>query len=177
MARSPLGKFANIMVKIAKFFAKLAIYFVIMYFVGGILFNQGYKLFYEYAVDPDDDTQVEFSISDNDTLEMVTNKLYDAGLIDNKRTFKFMSLIYNEKFKILKMPAIILFEQGKDNKIFTPGTYILSRSMTQKNIIDTLDDSDSSLVSSTVETTLSNEDYQLSPEGDDSELNNEEENE
>ena len=47
MARSPLGKFANIMVKIAKFFAKLAIYFVIMYFVGGILFNQGYKLFYE----------------------------------------------------------------------------------------------------------------------------------
>ena len=49
--------------------------------------------------------------------------------------------------------------------------------MTQKNIIDTLDDSDSSLVSSTVETTLSNEDYQLSPEGDDSELNNEEENE
>ena len=43
---------------------------------------------------------------------------------------------------------------------------MLSRSMTQKNIIDTLDDSDSSLVSSTMETTSSNEDYQLSPEGE-----------
>ena len=58
MARSPLGKFSNFMVRTAKFFAKLAIYFVIMYFVGGILFKQGYKLFYEYAVDPEDDTQV-----------------------------------------------------------------------------------------------------------------------
>ena len=169
MARSPLGKFANIMVKIAKFFAKLAIYFVIMYFVGGILFNQGYKLFYEYAVDPNDENQIEFTISEGDTLEMVANKLYDEGLIDNKKTFKFMALIYNEDFKILKMPMIIFFEQGKDNKIYTPGTYILSRSMTQKNIIDTLDDSDSSLVSSTMETTASNEDYQLSPEGDEEE--------
>lgn len=170
MARSPLGKFSNFMVALAKFFAKLAIYFVIMYFVGGVLFNQGYKLFYEYAVDPDDDTQVEFTIANGDTLEQVTNKLYSAGLIDNKRTFKFMSLIYDDKFKILNMIPIVFFEKGKDRQLFTPGTYILSKNMTQRNMIDAFTDANSSLISSTQETTVNNEEFQLSPEGDEEEI-------
>ena len=167
MARSPLGKFSNFMVRTAKFFAKLAIYFVIMYFVGGILFKQGYKLFYEYAVDPEDDTQVEFTIADGDTLEQVTNKLYNAGLIDNKKTFKFMSLIYDDKFKILNMIPIIFFEKVKDRQLFTPGTYTLSKSMTQRKMIDAFENATGGLVSNINETTSDTGDFQLSPEGDD----------
>ena len=75
MIRSPIEKFTNSIVALAKIFAKLAIYFVIIYFVGSILFNQGYKLFYEYAVDPNDESYIEFNTSSGDSLEAVSDDL------------------------------------------------------------------------------------------------------
>ena len=147
-----LENFSLFMMRVAKFFLKLAIFCVVIYFIGIRLFDFGRSLFYEYSMTSEENKKtVEFSINSGDTLEDIANNLYDVGLIDNKIAFMFRAKAYKTKFTI--------------------NTYNLDTSMTIKNILDIFD----SPTTENIVATLSNESvYQLSPEVDESDVETEE---
>lgn len=147
-----LENFSLFMVRTAKFFLKLAIFCVVIYFIGIRLFSFGHSLFYEYSIDTEDTKrQVEFSINSGDTLEDIANNLLSVGLIDDKIAFMFRAKVYKTKFTI--------------------NTYNLDTSMTIKNILDIFD----SPTNEDIVTTIANESvYQLSPEVDETDVESQE---
>lgn len=140
-----LEKFSYVMMKIAKFFLKLAIFCVVIYLLGIRLFDFGYSLFYEKSMtDKENEKEVVFSIKKDDTVDDIATNLVNEGLIDDEIAFKFRAKIYKISF--------------------TPNVYNLKTSMTIKNMLDIFDSPTDEDIASTV----SNEDvYQLSPEGED----------
>ena len=83
------------------------------------MFNIGRMLFFEYSIDNKPGTDVEFTITKDDDLDSIAEKLYDDGLIDNTTIFKFRAIGYKTTF--------------------TPNTYKLNTSMTIKNILTIFD--------------------------------------
>lgn len=141
MGNNILENISYIFVNIAKVFVKIAIFFVVVYLLGMQLFNLGYRLFYERAISEGEGKEVVFEIKSDDTVDMIADKLEEAGLIDDKLAFKFRSKIYKTRF--------------------TPNTYNLKTTMTIKNMLDIFD----SPSNENIVTTLSTEDvFQLSPE-------------
>lgn len=137
-----LENFSYVMVKLAKFFVKLAIFCVVIYLIGMQLFKFGYRLFYERAMDEGEGKEIIFEIKKGDDVDTIADNLEKAGLIDDKLAFKFRSKIYKTNF--------------------IPNVYNLKTTMTIKNMLDVFD---SPTEEDIVMTTASTDDiYQLSPE-------------
>lgn len=140
-----LENFSYFLFKIAKIVFKIALYFLIMYFIGIALFNFGNKLFHETAMDTNEPKEIIFEIKSDDSLSEVAKNLKEAGLIEDPFIFKFRATIYKTKL--------------------TPNIYSLKTSMTIKNMLDIFDSPTENYI------VLRNEDeeedvYQLSPEID-----------
>lgn len=140
---NPLTNFSILMINLAKFSVKLAIYVVVLFFVGSWLSGIGHKLFYEKAMTDDEKAEsVEFTINYGDTVDDIANNLYNANLIDNKTVFKFRAFIYKTNFK--------------------PYTYELKPNMTIKHMLDIFDDT---VIETTAAISETDENvFQLSPE-------------
>lgn len=124
---------------------KIALWFLIVYFIGMSLFKFGTRLFYERSLSDIKTKSVEFTINQNDNADIIADKLYDLGLIDDKLAFKFRSIIYKTNF--------------------TPNTYMIDKSMTIKNMLDIFDNKKPEYVADKSNT--ENDVYQLSPEEQD----------
>ena len=142
-SNNPLTNFSVLMMNLAKFAVKLAIYVVVIFFIGSWLSGFGHKLFYEKAVTDDEKAEsVEFVINYGDTVDDIANNLYKSNLIDNKFVFKFRAWIYKTNFK--------------------PYTYELKPNMTIKHMLDIFDET---VVETTAPINQAEESvYQLSPE-------------
>jgi cell division protein YceG involved in septum cleavage len=116
-------------------FAKKVLLFsvivIITYFLGMRLFSIGRLLFFEYSIDSKPGTDIEFTITKDDNIDTIAEKLFDDGLIDNTTVFKFRAIGYKINF--------------------TPNTYKLNTSMTIKNIL-TIFDKNIAIEESTVST-------------------------
>lgn len=144
MHNSFLENFSYFMMAVAKFLVKIAIFCVVVYFIGMKLFGIGYDLFYEKCMNPDDKSTIVFEIKKNDTVDTISEELKKAGLIDDTNIFKFRAMIYKTKF--------------------TPNVYNLDKTMTVKNILDIFDSpTDENLAKISEDVSV----YQLSPEGED----------
>lgn len=137
--------------KIAKFFVRLAIFVVVMYFLGMKLFDFGYRLFYERAISDGEGKEIVFEIKSDDSVDTIAKNLKEAGLIDDTLAFKFRAKIYKTNFN--------------------PNVYNLKTSMTIKNMLDIFDEPSQDDIAVTIESV---DVYQLSPE-DEGEVEAEEE--
>lgn len=83
-------------------------------------YDFSYKVFTDTCVDPRDNKEIEFVIKpDTSTLEIVDDLISD-GLVDNK--YVMLAKIYASSY------------HGK----MLPGNYVLTRSMTQDEILKTI---------------------------------------
>lgn len=114
-----LEAFSKFLMRFAKKVLFFSVVVIITYFLGMRLFNIGRMLFFEYSIDNKPGTDVEFTITKDDDLDSIAEKLYDDGLIDNTTIFKFRAIGYKTTF--------------------TPNTYKLNTSMTIKNILTIFD--------------------------------------
>lgn len=114
-----LEAFSKFLMRFAKKVLFFSVIVIITYFLGMRLFNIGRMLFFEYSIDNKPGTDVEFTITKDDDLDSIAEKLYDDGLIDNTTIFKFRAIGYKTTF--------------------TPNTYKLNTSMTIKNILTIFD--------------------------------------
>ena len=114
-----LEAFSKFLMRFAKKVLFFSVIVIITYFLGMRLFNIGRMLFVEYSIDNKPGTDVEFTITKDDDLDSIAEKLYDDGLIDNTTIFKFRAIGYKTTF--------------------TPNTYKLNTSMTIKNILTIFD--------------------------------------
>ena len=145
MNLSMLDKISYIILKVGKFFLKFAIYILIVFLIGVRFFNFGIRLFYERAVDSDENAKsVEFLVSENDDIDDIAKNLYRDGIIDDTLVFKFRAYIYKTNIR--------------------PNVYELKSSMTIKNILDIFDDNEATVIYTTQNTESENEVYELSPE-------------
>lgn len=142
---SSFEKVSIVSLKIAKKIFKLALYLVVIFFIGSILFNFGVKIFIERPIDANDDKKIEFVVNNDDDLDAVAKKLFNKNLIDDENIFKFRSKFY--KITI------------------TEGTYELSKSMTIKNILDIFD-SNKKIISETLYDESDESEFQLAPENE-----------
>lgn len=120
--RRMFDSFSIGMMKIARFFLFLAIFVVIMFFVGRKFYDVGYKLFYEgnmYNKNHVSKT-VDIVIDKKDTWEKVANTLKKEGIIDDEKIFQFRAKIYKTKL--------------------TPGHYQFNTKQSMKNILDKIDE-------------------------------------
>ena len=124
-----LEKVSFLLMKISKFALKIAIYIVVVSFIGGLLFNYGFKLFYEESVDSNDKNPIIFTINLGDDVDTISENLYNAGLIKDKFVFKFRSMFYDTDF--------------------FANTYELNKSMTIKDMLDIFDNVNSANVLTT----------------------------
>lgn len=133
------------MMKISKIALKIAVYIVVVSLVGSVVFNYGFKLFYEDAVDANDKNPIAFTINLGDDVDTITDNLYDQGLIKDKFVFKFRAMFYDTNF--------------------FANTYELNKSMTIKDMLDIFDNVNSINV---LETTKETEEevYQLASENE-----------
>lgn len=114
-----LESFSKFLMRFAKKVLLFSVIVIITYFLGMRLFNIGRLLFFEYSVDNKPGRDIQFTITKDDDLDSIAEKLFDDGLIDNTTIFKF---------------------RAKGYKInFTPNTYNLNTSMTIKNILTIFD--------------------------------------
>lgn len=150
MGNNILESISYFLVRVAKVFVKLAIFFVVIYLLGMQLFKFGYRLFYERAIDEGDGKEIVFEIKTDDTVETIADNLESAGLIDDKLAFTFRAKIYKTSF--------------------TPNVYNLKTSMTIKNMLDIFDSPTEDVI---VSRTVTEDVFQLSPE--DNELESESE--
>ncbi len=114
-----LEAFSKFLMRFAKKVLFFSVIVIITYFLGMRLFNIGRMLFFEYSVDSKPGRDVEFTITKEDDLDSIAEKLFDDGLIDNTTIFKFRAVGYKTTF--------------------TPNTYKLNTSMTIKNILTIFD--------------------------------------
>ena len=114
-----LEAFSKFLMRFAKKVLFFSVVVIITYFLGMRLFNIGRMLFFEYSIDNKPGMDVEFTITKEDDLDSIAEKLYDDGLIDNTTIFKFRAIGYKTTF--------------------TPNTYKLNTSMTIKNILTIFD--------------------------------------
>ena len=114
-----LEAFSKFLMRFAKKVLFFSVIVIITYFLGMRLFNIGRMLFFEYSIDNKPGVDVEFTITKEDNLDSIAEKLYDDGLIDNTTIFKFRAIGYKTTF--------------------TPNTYKLNTSMTIKNILTIFD--------------------------------------
>ena len=133
------------MMKISKIALKIAVYIVVVSLIGSIVFNYGFKLFYEDAVDANDKNPIAFTINLGDDVDTIADNLYDQGLIKDKFVFKFRAMFYDTNF--------------------FANTYELNKSMTIKDMLDIFDNVNSINV---LETTKETEEevYQLASENE-----------
>ena len=140
-----LDKFSKLIFKISKQIFKFAIYVLIVFFIGVKLFNFGIRLFYERAVDTENEKNIDFIINNGDDVKTIANNLYSVGLIDDTLAFRFRAYIYKIKF--------------------TPNVYSLKSTMTIKNMLDIFDDNDHIEITTTnISNESEEEQYELSPE-------------
>ena len=133
------------MMKISKIALKIAIYIVVVSLIGGVAFNYGFKLFYEDCIDADDKNPIVFTINLGDTVDTISENLYNAGLINDKFVFKFRSMFYDTDF--------------------FANTYELNKSMSIKDMLDIFDNANSlNVVETTNETEV--DIYQLASENE-----------
>lgn len=142
---SSIEKVSFLVMKIAKIFLKLALYIVIVSYIGGKVFNFGFHLFYEDAMDKNDKNPIVFTINIGDDVDSIADKLYSEGLIDDKFVFKFRSFLYDTDF--------------------FANTYELNKSMTIKDILDIFDNANSQSIIETTEESVE-EVYQLASENE-----------
>lgn len=114
-----LEKFSKFLMRFAKKVLFFSVIVIITYFLGMRLFSIGRMLFFEYSIDNKPGRDVEFTITKDDNLDSIAEKLFDDGLIDNTTIFKFRAVGYKTTF--------------------TPNTYKLNTSMTIKNILTIFD--------------------------------------
>lgn len=140
-----LEKVSFLMMKISKIALKIAVYIVVVSLVGSVVFNYGFKLFYEDAVDANDKNPIAFTINLGDDVDTIADNLYDQGLIKDKFVFKFRAMFYDTNF--------------------FANTYELNKSMTIKDMLDIFDNVNSINV---LETTKETEEevYQLASENE-----------
>ena len=140
-----LEKVSFLMMKISKIAIKIAVYIVIVSLIGGVVFNYGFKLFYEDSVDANDKNPIAFTINLGDDVDTIADNLYNVGLIKDKFVFKFRSMFYDTNF--------------------FANTYELNKSMTIKDMLDIFDNANSLNV---LETTKETEEevYQLASENE-----------
>ena len=133
------------MMKISKIALKIAVYIVVVSLVGSVVFNYGFKLFYEDAVDANDKNPIAFTINLGDDVDTIADNLYDQELIKDKFVFKFRAMFYDTNF--------------------FANTYELNKSMTIKDMLDIFDNVNSINV---LETTKETEEevYQLASENE-----------
>lgn len=140
-----LEKVSFLMMKISKIALKIAVYIVVVSLIGGVVFNYGFKLFYEEAIDSNDKNPIVFTINLGDDVDTIAENLYNVGLIEDKFVFKFRSMFYDTNF--------------------FANTYELNKSMTIKDMLDIFDNANSAnVVESTKET--EEEVYQLASENE-----------
>ena len=140
-----LEKVSFLMMKISKIALKIAVYIVVVSLIGGVVFNYGFKLFYEEAIDSNDKNPIVFTINLGDDVDTIAENLYNVGLIEDKFVFKFISMFYDTNF--------------------FANTYELNKSMTIKDMLDIFDNANSAnVVESTKET--EEEVYQLASENE-----------
>ena len=140
-----LEKVSFLMMKISKIALKIAVYIVVVSLIGGVVFNYGFKLFYEDAIDSNDKNPIVFTINLGDDVDTIAENLYNAGLIEDKFVFKFRSMFYDTNFFFY--------------------IYELNKSMTIKDMLDIFDNANSAnVVESTKET--EEEVYQLASENE-----------
>ena len=140
-----LEKVSFLMMKISKIALKIAVYIVVVSLIGGVVFNYGFKLFYEEAIDSNDKNPIVFTINLGDDVDTIAENLYNVGLIEDKFVFKFRSMFYDTNF--------------------CANTYELNKSMTIKDMLDIFDNANSAnVVESTKET--EEEVYQLASENE-----------
>ena len=140
-----LEKVSFLMMKISKIALKIAVYIVVVSLIGGVVFNYGFKLFYEDAIDSNDKNPIVFTINLGDDVDTIAENLYNARLIEDKFVFKFRSMFYDTNF--------------------FANTYELNKSMTIKDMLDIFDNANSAnVVESTKET--EEEVYQLASENE-----------
>ena len=140
-----LEKVSFLMMKVSKIALKIAVYIVVVSFIGSIVFNYGFKLFYEDSVDANDKNPIVFTINLGDDVDTIADNLYEKGLIKDKFVFKFRSMFYDTNF--------------------FANTYELNKSMTIKDMLDIFDNVNSINV---LETTKETEEevYQLASENE-----------
>ena len=140
-----LEKVSFLMMKISKIALKIAVYIVVVSLVGSVVFNYGFKLFYEDAVDANDKNPIAFTINLGDDVDTIADNLYDQELIKDKFVFKFRAMFYDTNF--------------------FANTYELNKSMTIKDMLDIFDNVNSINV---LETTKETEEevYQLASENE-----------
>lgn len=142
---SSIEKVSFLMMKISKITLKIALYIVIVSLIGGVVFNFGFKLFYEEAIDENDKNPITFTINLGDDVDTIADNLYNAGLINDKFVFKFRSILYDTNF--------------------FANSYELNKSMTIRDMLDIFDNANSQNV---IETTQQTEEeiYQLASENE-----------
>ena len=140
-----LEKVSFLMMKISKIALKIAVYIVVVSLIGSVVFNYGFKLFYEDAVDANDKNPIAFTINLGDDVDTIADNLYNQGLIKDKFVFKFRAMFYDTNF--------------------FANTYELNKSMTIKDMLDIFDNVNSINV---LETTKETEEevYQLASENE-----------
>lgn len=113
------------MLKLARFFLFLAIFVVIMFFVGKKIYDYGYKLFYEGNMynKTNISKTVDIVIDKNDTWDRIAKELQKEEIIDDADIFKFRAKIYKT--------------------ILTPGHYQFNTKQSMKNILDIIDEGES----------------------------------
>ena len=120
--RKGFDSFSIAMFRIAKFFLMFTIYIVVIFFVGKMIFNFGYKLFYESNMY--DKTSIsktiDIIIDKNDSWDKIANELVKDGIIDDEKVFTFRAKIYKTKK--------------------TPGHYQFNTKQSIKNILDAIDE-------------------------------------
>lgn len=140
-----LEKVSFLLMKVSKITLKIAVYIVVVSYIGSIVFNYGFQLFYEDSVDVNDKNPIVFTINLGDDVDTIADNLYDAGLIKDKFVFKFRTMLYDTNF--------------------FANTYELNKSMTIKDMLDIFDNVNSINVLDTTKET-EEEVYQLASENE-----------
>ncbi len=110
IAEARKGKRVKVVVRIA-----IAVFVVALCVVA---FLATFKLFYDTAIDPENKTKIEVTMTEGITDEEVADILFEAGCIEDKRVYKFRTYIYDANY--------------------VPGTYKISPSFTTEKLINIL---------------------------------------
>lgn len=101
-----------------KLIVRLAVTLIVI-IICAVCFLFTFRVFYDTALDPENTTKVEVTITDPEiTHEEVAEMLVEAGCIDDAKLYKLRTFIYDADYK--------------------PGTYKVSPSFTTEKIINIL---------------------------------------